>query len=284
MHEHRPSRLRLQSGRTRAVNRSTPRQRLAHARALAVLLIVIAWFIARADAQHLTLWTAKGEQNTVHLLGSIHVLKLSDSGLPPEILRAYEGAKTIIMELDLSSMAPAQVLNSVVDRGMLPSGQKLRDALGEDVYQKFSARATAAGLDPDFMSHFQPWFAAMLLQQVELARLGFAPDAGVDMQLASKARMDGKKIVGLETIDDQFGIFARMSLEDQRRYMVHVLSESENVSKNLEPLVSAWRTGDTRGLEELAGSSMRRSPGVDHLLITDRNMKWLPQDCRVARP
>jgi hypothetical protein len=47
------------------VNRFSPRQAAADARALAALLILIISFIARADAQHLTLWTVKGEQNTV---------------------------------------------------------------------------------------------------------------------------------------------------------------------------------------------------------------------------
>jgi uncharacterized protein len=232
--------------------------------------------VADAAGHHI-LWEVKGRHNTVYLLGSVHMLKPADSALPAEALTAYEQAKTLVMELDLSD--PNAGAGLVGDMGMatLPEGQTLQGELGADLYARFSKQAGALGLDPSLTEHFQPWFAALTLEQLELAQQGFDPQSGVDMQLAQRAQSDGKPIVGLETVDDQLGIFTHLSLPQQRDYMRSTLEETADEGNETAQVVQAWQSGDTVKLEKLLREGSQDSPALFQQLTVDRNRRWLPR-------
>jgi uncharacterized protein YbaP (TraB family) len=218
-------------------------------RLIAALLLCAVCAAAHADVGHHTFWIVKGAHNTVYLLGSVHVLKPADSDLPSEAVRAYASAKALVMEIDLNNVTADSLLGGDLSMESLPAGQTLAEALGPDAYGKFTAHVKTLGLDPDFFSAFQPWFAAMALQQAELTQQGFDAGSGVDEQFAQRAAADHKPIIALETIDQQLGIFAN---------------------------VSAWRTGDVKKLERLLSESYQQYPELFRLLTTDRNRQWLP--------
>jgi len=47
--------------------------------------------------------------------------------------------------------------------------------------------------------------AALTLAVLPVVKAGFDPSAGVDRSLFDEAKKEGHKIVGLETLEDQFG-------------------------------------------------------------------------------
>jgi uncharacterized protein YbaP (TraB family) len=242
---------------------------------VAVLLLGVSIGTRSEDGHH-TLWTVKGNHNTVYLLGSVHALKATEADLPPEALRAFANAKTLVMELNPNNVSTNKVLGSMLDLETLPAGMTLAGALGPDAYNKFIAHAEPLGLDPEFMSHFQPWFAVTMLDQLELAKLGFDPNAGVDLQFAKLAQADHREIIGLETIEEQIGIFAHLSLEEQRHYVLYSLAELDSAGRPLDAMISAWRRGDTNRLEQLLGEGLEEFPDLYSKLTTDRNRRWLP--------
>ena len=251
-----------------------------YARTAAALLLL--WLFAgfggaaRADGAHHTLWTVKGRYNTVYLFGSIHVLKPGDSDLPAEALQADAAAKAVVMELDLGEVTPDKLLSGGLALETLPEGQTLSGALGADAYKILSDHARPLGVDLDFMSHFQPWFVAVTMTQLELVHLGYSGDSGVDEQIAHKAQADGKRIIGLETLDDQLGLFARMPLDEQRRFLLYSLADADETPAKLDDMVTAWRHGDTLKLESLLTEGLDKFPDLYRTLTTDRNRKWLP--------
>jgi uncharacterized protein YbaP (TraB family) len=246
------------------------------ARLTAATLCWCAAAIALADGGHHSFWSAKGAHNTVYLLGSVHVLKPADSDLPPDSLRAYDSSKALVMELDLNNISPESLLGTDLSDEMLPQGQTLAEALGPSVYGKFVTHLQSLGVEPDFFSQFQPWFAAISLEQLELARLGFESGSGVDEQFAARAQTDHKPIIALETIEQQLGIFAHLSLDEQRRFMLYTLEDADDTAGATDAVISAWRNGDTKSLERLLSESYAQYPELFRVLTTDRNRAWLP--------
>lgn len=224
-----------------------------------------------------TFWEVKGKHNTVYLLGSVHMLKPGDSALPAEALDAYAVSKVLVMELDLNDVGADELLGSGQELATLPEGQSLPDVLGPELNSELDARLKADGLDPGILSHSQPWFAALLLEQLQLAKSGFEPGAGVDEQFAQRALADHKPILGLETIDQQMAIFAHLSLEQQRQYLRSTLQQSSTDASETQEIVRAWQHGDTAGLEQIMRQDSSESPELYRLLTTDRNRKWLPK-------
>ena len=188
------------------------------------------------------------------------MLKAADSALPAEALRAYAASKVLVMELDLNGAGAGFAARVRRRAGILPEGQTLAEAVGPQLYAQLLARAQPLGLEPEIISHFQPWFAALMLQQLELAKSGFDAAAGVDEQFALMAQADQKPIIGLETIDEQLGFFAHLSLEQQRQFLRSTLQDSATAESDTDAVVRAWQHGDTVKLRAAAARRQQRIP------------------------
>ena len=231
---------------------------------------------AFAETHH-TFWEIKGKHNTVYLLGSVHLLQGKNSTLPPEILRVYKDSKMVTMELDPAVMSSGGLQESALKLEMLPEGQTLSEVLGPKLYPQFQSYANTLGFDTDFMSHDQPWFAALTLQRFAMARSGFNAESGVEMQLIQLAKPDSKTIIGLESLEEQLELFAHMSMEEQRQYLRATIRESGVEATELTTIVAAWQQGDTVTLEKTLRKGFAESPAFYKRLVTERNRKWLPR-------
>ena len=252
-------------------------KRLLHA--MSVLLVALAGAQPAHAAERNILWSVRGEQNTVYLLGSIHVLRPTDLGLTGAAEAAYDDAEQLVMEIDLDDpeVAGAAAIAMQMQRAaQLPPGQSLRKVLGDD-YGWIAERASGAGLDLAPFDGYAPWFVATLLLQLELAKRGFMPELGIETQLAGRAVTDGKPIAGLETPAEQFGVLAGLSLPEQKRFLLMTLEESSQADAQLEQLLTAWRTGDTAVLAELLSEEFDDFPELYRPLTEDRNRAWVEQ-------
>jgi uncharacterized protein YbaP (TraB family) len=254
-------------------------QRLARISALlwALLLVCVLAPQAQADGARHTFWSIKGQSNTVYLLGSIHVLKSADHELPQDALRAYSVAGSLVMELDLNAASTDKLISGSLGGEMLPEGQTLASALGPEAFAKLVAHLKTLGLEPDFFEQMQPWFVALTLEQLEVARLGFDPDSGVEAQFTRRAQADHKPIIALETMDEQLGLFSHMPLDQQRRFLLYCLEDADDSAQEMDEIVKAWQRGDTAVLERLLGEGMEKFPDLYRVLTTDRNRRWLPR-------
>jgi uncharacterized protein YbaP (TraB family) len=249
--------------------------RRAAGRAAAVLLL--GWAAAASGAEHHTLWAVHGRHNTVYLLGSVHMLRPEDSKLPIEALRAYARSRALVMELDFSHLPDNRLRDSDLSLELLPADQTLEQTMGAELYADFMQHAQPLGLTAPMVTHAQPWFAALMLEQQQLAKSGFETGAGVDEQIARRAKLDRKPIIGLETVDEQLGFFAHMTLPQQCDYVRSVLEDIDSDPQETDEMVQAWQQGDVDKLSELLTEDALESPELFHVLTTERNQRWLPR-------
>jgi uncharacterized protein len=249
----------------------------------ALLVLAAASLRVHAEASHHTFWEVKGRNNTVYLLGSVHMLKPSDGTLAPEMLHAYERSKALVMELDLNEAGSDALLGSSLELAMLPEGQSLKEVLGTDLYADLLGHAKSLGLEPEIMDRFQPWFAALVLEQTALGQSGFEAGAGIDEQFAQRAQADGKPIIALETVDEQLGFFAHLTVEQQRQYLRATLKDLDNEASDAGTMVDAWQRGDSAELERLLRKESANNPELFRTLTVDRNHTWLPKIVAMLR-
>jgi len=243
---------------------------------LCTVLVALAPAEGQARDRHV-LWSVAGQHNTVYLLGSIHVLRPDDGGLPRPAEAAYEDAEQLVMEIDMDDVAatdPAAMLQTMQRTALLPDGQTLRDVLAAD-YAAINARAQQTGIDLAALDPFAPWFVAITLFQVELAKRGFSPELGIEQTLAARAGRDHKPIQGLETADEQFAVMASLPLAQQKRFLMMTLEESEQIDEQLDELLKAWRTGDTATLARVLTAEFDDFPELYRPLTEDRNRAWV---------
>jgi uncharacterized protein len=232
-----------------------------------------------AAAERSVVWSVRGEHNTVYLFGSIHVLRPGDVGLPRAAQAAYDDAEQLVMEIDMDDPAvadPVAMAAQMQHYARLPAGQSLESVLGSD-YAAVATHLEDAGLDIATFDGFAPWFVGMLVLQLEVAKRGFDPAHGIEQQVTDRAVADRKPILGLETPADQFAVLARLSLPEQKRFLLMTLEETGSADARLDELLTAWRTGDTATLARVLSEEFDEFPELYRPLTEDRNRAWVEQ-------
>ena len=246
------------------------------ARGLAgALLFAFAGSAAHADSA--SVWSMKGNRNTVYLAGSVHALADGQAKLSPELERAYAAADAIVMEVDLDDLDPLAAVQFVAEKGTLPAPETLEDVVGAERYGKIVKLANSVDVPELAITRLEPWAAAMVLTQFALMKSGFNPQLGIDMQLAERAKTDGKPIDGLETVVDQLGIFDSRSMTEQTKFLVDAANDVPKMHDDLARLITAWRKGDLRAMEREFDKERAQAPALYDQLLGARNRKWLPK-------
>jgi uncharacterized protein len=232
---------------------------------------------ARADVALHSLWELHGKHNTVYLLGSIHVLRLSDYPLAPALLEAYGSAKSVFMEVDLQEMSSPQVQAEMVTSAVLPEGKSLPEILGTERYGRAGTLAHDVGVELSTFDQFAPWFAAEAISQLQLTQLGFQPESGVEMYFLERAHTDGKSVAGLETVHDQLALFENMPMDTQAEYLVSSLEQAHDLPSVVDSMVRAWQRGDTQWFVNQLRSDLGKDPNLYQSVLVARNRKWVPK-------
>lgn len=202
----------------------------------------------------------------------MHLLRASEP-TPKVFDDAYAEAETIIMEIDMDDLDPMAAQKTTMQLGLLPAGQTLPEQLPPEVAAKLAAYQKRLGLAPGMLNQMRPWLAAMTLTQVHLMKLGLDPQAGMEQRVMSKAATDRKTILGFETIEEQLSMLANLSPKLQTEFLAQTLAEADQVEQEIDKMMAAWRSGDTKGLEKLL-NTMEDNPEIYRTLITDRNRNW----------
>jgi len=233
---------------------------------------------ASAPGGHpLLLWRVAGDSNDVYLLGSVHLLRESDYPVPSAIAEAYEQSDTLVMELDLDDIDRAATEQLVKELAHVKDGGSLESQLGPAAFKAASEHAERAQLSLDTLRLNDPWFAAITVEQIVLRRNGFDPSFGIENHLATKAAVDGKEILGLESMRQQLEILDNLPLPAQRALLLQALEKSETLGRVMDELIRAWRYGDTGYLEATLLPEIRSNPELYDALVVRRNEAWLPQ-------
>ena len=243
--------------------------------ATALLWLLPAAALADAAGTPVTMWLAEGTSNRVYLLGSIHLLRERDHPLPQVIGHAYEDAETLYMELDMDDLDPLATQATITRLGMLEEGISLRDVMGEELYAEAAAAALELEIPLEMLNRTEPWYAAITVEQLMLARIGFNAAYGVEMHLLRKASGDGKEILGFETLEQQLGYLDGLSLEAQRKLLMQTLTEGAAIREIMDDLILAWRSGDIDYLEQTLLDDLSGYPELYDTIVADRNRLWV---------
>lgn len=245
---------------------------------LIVLLALLALPVHADETAHpVTLWQIEGANNSVYLLGSIHLLRSQDYPLPAVLDAAYDEAEVLIMEIDMDDLDPLAMQTAFTSYGVLQDDSTLEDLMGDKLYAEATAAAKAVNIPLEMLNKTEPWYAAITIQIMLLDRIGFDPALGVEMYMMSKAVTDGKRIDGLETIDEQLQFLDGMSLQAQRDMLLATLTEGADLAAEMDKLISAWHHGDAGTLASEMLEELAEHEELYKALVTDRNARWVKQ-------
>lgn len=223
------------------------------------------------------LWQIKTSSGTVYLLGSIHLMKEEHYPLKPALENAFKRADHIVTEVDVDSLSMPHIAQSIAMLGLFTDGSQLSDKIKDKTFGAVKQTAEELGFNPAMLNQFRPWFVALTLATLKLQKLGFRPEYGIDRHFYSQAKQNNKARYALETVAFQTSLLSTMSENMQEEMLMQTLTDLKTVDTYFNDLYTAWRNGDTAGLNRLLSDNYEDYPDIYRYMITDRNRDWVPQ-------
>ena len=240
---------------------------------LFLLLVCPLWSQADSFDKGLLFSIERAGAPVSYIYGSIHsgdprVLTFSDR------LRAIlHSSDQFMMEIKIDQSVIMQSLTGM----WLMDGRKLSDVIGDRLYQMVIETGNKVGMPEMSFTYMRPWVVTML----------FSLPPGnyeqiVDVELMKMAMSSGQPVVGLETIQEQFDVFDKMSISDQKVLLENTLKNYPLLSTQFESLLEAYLDRNLGRLQQLAEQQIElqsdATQAIERLmerLLDDRNQRML---------
>jgi uncharacterized protein len=221
------------------------------------------------------LWQVTGSNNTMFLLGSMHLMRDNMYPLAPDIEAAYRKASVVVFETDMKTLESPAFAMKLLGKGTYPEGESLKSNLSPQMYSLLVSNLQSSPFSLEMLNRFKPWMAAMTIVLVELQKQGFDPQNGVDKHYFSRAIADEKTVDHLETPDLQAELFTGLTDKESEAFLGQTLRDMDIWKQQLENLEKAWQTGDAAALDKLLLDSFRDYPLMHKKFLIDRNRAWI---------
>lgn len=224
------------------------------------------------------LWKATKGGTTIYLLGSLHILLPSDYPLSKDVDDAYRQSSRLVFEVPPADMNPIAVMGPTAKYGMyLAADKSLHGDLDPALWQRMATYARQNGLSAGVIDRMRPWLAALTVFSVELKKLGYDPDSGLDKHFMDQALADHKATGGFETIEQQMQILSSTSQSDQVHDLTEMLDKLPKFPSEMGRLHGSWRSGDTASMYREEIKEFKGHPEAERKLLEDRNHAWIPK-------
>jgi uncharacterized protein len=223
------------------------------------------------------LWSIETANNTIFLLGSLHISPADIYPLSEVIERAYDKCSKIIFEADIEAVQDPSFQASVMTLGVYSGEEKLEANVSVQTFNLLKKRADSAGLPIQQLNSLKPWLCALSLASIEYMKLGFNPANGIDIYFYNKAKKDGKEMMGFETAEFQLSLMSRMTRHQEEMMLRQTLKDLEVIEKQAENLINYWKNGDVKRLDSLITASLKDFPELYNRWLLSRNKRWLTE-------
>jgi len=251
--------------------RSLPRLR-RHAGLLVTGAILLTAAAGTADAAP-PLWRLSDADTTIHLFGTVHMLRADMDWRTPALDAALGEADALWVEVpDLDDRAGIVPL---IGRYGFDFATPLSSLLTQDERAKLDAAARLIGGSAAMLDAARPWYAAMQIGLAPLLAVGYDPNMSVDATLVEEARAAGTPIAGFESAEQQVRFFADLSPELELDLLRQTLEDYENAATELNAQLEAWLAGDFAPLGTALEEERAASAALYDLLLRQRNATWV---------
>lgn len=155
---------------------------------------------------------------------------------------------------------------SIGQAAELPEGVSFRTALSPSVYKRLEKVVARELKQP--LAVFEGHSPVLLLNALAEAQLGSDHQVALDKVLYDIAQQADKKILGLETFQEQLEVFQHFNLAEQYRALKQVATNFARYRSSLQKTTAAYFRGDMKSLYQL---SKRSIGSMRRILLYDRN-------------
>ncbi|MBS1569322.1 MAG: TraB/GumN family protein [Bacteroidetes bacterium] len=229
-----------------------------------LLLPLLGWCQSPAKA---LLWKIEGHGllKPSYVVGTVHSSDARAFRQVPQLLGVLKGQDVLAGEMDLSA-GPA-TSHTMVDDLMMPTGKELGDFYTPKELRRVHA-ALGKEMGPMAMmaDRMKPFFLMAFLTK---STMQADSSMVLDQYLQAKAKEMGKRVMGLETMEEQLAAVDGMPLQDQAD-MLYQMVRSGSGTKMMGRFLDAYAEQDLGRLAKMVDKGDMPDL-MGKLLLKDRN-------------
>lgn len=218
------------------------------------------------------LWVIKDADTTIYLFGTVHVLKPGLGWFDEGVKAAFDKSDELVLEMIEPDTATMQGL--IMKTALNPEGPTLTEKLPADKREAYAKAMTDVGVPAAALDRFDPWFAAVTLSIAGLPKLGYDPESGAERTLSVAAKAANKRVIGLETAEQQLGYFDALPEPLQVKFLVSTVDDYPRMATELDKMIASWSAGDPEALGKTMNEELADTPELSKVLLADRNTRW----------
>lgn len=181
------------------------------------------------------------------LFGTMHVTDPRVTRMPAAAKAAFDSAATIVIEtIDVLDPAKAQqALMAKPELTMFTDGTTLDAFLDEEETEIIKAELQRRGIPLVLVSRMKPWMIAGLvtLPACEMARKAEGIEF-LDIKIANTARVQGKQLLGLESLGEQFAALTDLPIEFHVRGLVETIKLADLMPDIMATMTDLYLEGE----------------------------------------
>jgi len=242
------------------------------------LIVALIAFLIVCSANAQLLWKISGNGLTKpsYLFGTHHLVDKNQIKNVDKIIDLSKQSDAVVGEMEMSDQASSQM--KIMQAGML-AGITMKELLSPEDYQLADTefqQLMGAGMAQ--LGMMKPMLLETLYSSMTFMKaygMSKQPEA-IDAILQKTAKENNKKVIGLETLDQQMDIiFNKLPLKRQAEILMKDIKEKQKGIDLLIQITDAYKTGDMAKAEALDKTDDSMTADEKKPLIENRNNAWL---------
>ena len=218
------------------------------------------------------LWKIEGEKPS-YLFGTIHIPDDRVLNLHQVVRDAFEVSDAVYLEIPLGT----KEMEKIQRRSQLSEGQVLADLIPADLFQAVQELVHSRGFSMALFLHMKIWALVSGITLLDyLPVMGHKPS--LDLFLYQQAKLRGKEVGALETVEEQLSVFEAFSNKEQLEFLRTTLEEMQKPGESpVERLLQRYLRGDVEALSREISRQMTKnkalSKKVRRVMVTERDRR-----------
>ncbi len=243
-----------------------------------LIFFVLVTYFSLTQAQLLWKIYGNGLTHPSYLFGTHHLIPIQFLDSVPGLFKTFSECETVVGEMVLNNIdASAKIQQAAI----MPNHKKISELMNQEEYKLVDNELKATlkfGLKE--VSIMNPSLILTLYEMEKNKKLtGLSDDKQSDSYFQLVAEEKDKKVLGLETIDQQIAIlFGNGSLERQTSLLVESIRKKNSMLKEMNQLNRLYKAGKLNDLLLLSKGKGEITDMTDEefkKMVDDRNADWI---------
>ena len=216
------------------------------------------------------LWSVsgKGLSTPSYLYGTIHMICKEDFLFSNTLKEKISTSKNIYLELDMDDPSMMMKMASLA----IMKDKTLKDLMSKADYELVSSYVKdSLGMPMMIFNRMKP---ITLMSLIYTKVLPCSSTESYEGKFVELAKAQKKEVKGLETIEDQMGVFDKIPDSVEAQMILEMIRTMPEQRKQMAQMVDSYKKENIQQLSE----QMSESPewkGFEDILLANRNRNWI---------